>query len=351
MTWRRPVSTIRSERSSCRALLTASRDAPVHAASSSWESGSSISIRPSARRPEALGQLDEAVRDAPDDVVGREVGLLRVGVAQAPRDHPQDHERHARTALEERREGRARDQQGLDRLERGHRGRARLAVDRRQLAEQVAGPADRDDHLAAGGAERRDLGAAAQQHDHRPRLVALVEERHVGAVGAPPADGPQVVGLGLRQRVEEGAGHVAEHRTRGLEHSARAVGGCGAGRGRMSSQRASGIATVMFTDVEASTDMTTRMGDDAAARLFGEHDRIVREQVAAHGGRTVRSTGDGFLVLFDSAREAVGVRAVDPDGSRGAGGRHPGADRPQRRRGASRATASCSARRSTSPRA
>ena len=73
----------------------------------------------------------------------------------------------------------------------------------------------------------------------------------------------------------------------------------------MSSQRASGVATVMFTDVEASTDLTTRQGDDAAGRLFAEHDRIVRDHVAAHGGRHVRSTGDGFLVLFDSARGAV----------------------------------------------
>src|SRR3954468_13907670 len=76
--------------------------------------------------------------------------------------------------------------------------------------------------------------------------------------------------------------------------------------GDTSLQRASGIATVMFTDVEASTGTTTRMGDEAAGRLFGEHDRIIRDQVAAHGGRTVRSTGDGFVVLFDSARKAVG---------------------------------------------
>ena len=75
--------------------------------------------------------------------------------------------------------------------------------------------------------------------------------------------------------------------------------------GAMSEQRTSGIATVMFTDVEASTDITTRLGDDAAASLFAAHDRIVREQVAAHGGRDVRSTGDGFLVVFDSPRAAV----------------------------------------------
>jgi YVTN family beta-propeller protein len=73
----------------------------------------------------------------------------------------------------------------------------------------------------------------------------------------------------------------------------------------MNEQRTSGIATVMFTDVEASTDITTRLGDDAAASLFAAHDRIVREEVAAFGGRDVRSTGDGFLVVFDSARAAV----------------------------------------------
>jgi adenylate cyclase len=61
----------------------------------------------------------------------------------------------------------------------------------------------------------------------------------------------------------------------------------------------------MFTDVEASTDLTTRQGDAAAGRLFAEHDRIVRDRVAAHGGRRVRSTGDGVLVVFESARSAV----------------------------------------------
>jgi YVTN family beta-propeller protein len=73
----------------------------------------------------------------------------------------------------------------------------------------------------------------------------------------------------------------------------------------MSEQYTSGIATVMFTDVEASTDITTRLGDDAAASLLATHDTVVLDQVAAHGGRDVRSTGDGFLVVFDSPRAAV----------------------------------------------
>jgi YVTN family beta-propeller protein len=73
----------------------------------------------------------------------------------------------------------------------------------------------------------------------------------------------------------------------------------------MNEQRTSGIATVMFTDVEASTDITTRLGDDAAASLLATHNTIVLDQVAAYGGRDVRSTGDGFLVVFDSPRAAV----------------------------------------------
>jgi YVTN family beta-propeller protein len=73
----------------------------------------------------------------------------------------------------------------------------------------------------------------------------------------------------------------------------------------MNEQRTSGTATVMFTDVESSTDITTRLGDDAAAALLATHDTIVLDQVAAHGGHDVRSTGDGFLVFFDSARAAV----------------------------------------------
>jgi class 3 adenylate cyclase/ABC-type oligopeptide transport system substrate-binding subunit len=73
----------------------------------------------------------------------------------------------------------------------------------------------------------------------------------------------------------------------------------------MSPQQTSGVATVMFTDLEASTDTTTRLGDDAAAAFFATHDRIVREQFEAHGGRRVKSTGDGFLALFDSARSAI----------------------------------------------
>jgi YVTN family beta-propeller protein len=73
----------------------------------------------------------------------------------------------------------------------------------------------------------------------------------------------------------------------------------------MSEQRTSGTATVMFTDAESSTDITTRLGDEAAACLLATHNTVVLDQVAAYGGHDVRSTGDGFLVVFDSARAGV----------------------------------------------
>jgi class 3 adenylate cyclase len=41
----------------------------------------------------------------------------------------------------------------------------------------------------------------------------------------------------------------------------------------VSSTRPTSIATVMFADLEASTETTTRLGDDEAANLFAQHDR------------------------------------------------------------------------------
>ena len=191
MTWRRPVLTICSDRSSCRAWPTASRDAPVQAASSSWESG----------------------------------------------DHPQDHQRDARVVFEERGERGARNQQGIDGLSVVDGARARLRVDRCHLAQQVAG--------ARAISHARGLECACRRAERVARRNGVYTTRLIS------------------------------------------------------------IATVMFTDLEGSTETTTRLGDDEAAGLFAQHDRIVRDAIAVHGGRQVRSTGDGFLVLFDSARSGV----------------------------------------------
>jgi len=66
-----------------------------------------------------------------------------------------------------------------------------------------------------------------------------------------------------------------------------------------------GTVTVLFTDVEGSTDLTTRRGDEAAQEILRVQRELVRQQVERHSGHEVKSLGDGFMVAFASARRAV----------------------------------------------
>jgi class 3 adenylate cyclase len=66
-----------------------------------------------------------------------------------------------------------------------------------------------------------------------------------------------------------------------------------------------GTVTILFTDIEGSTALAQRLGDKAYHALLAEHNRILREQVARHGGHEVKSMGDGFMVAFASAARAL----------------------------------------------
>ena len=70
-------------------------------------------------------------------------------------------------------------------------------------------------------------------------------------------------------------------------------------------ENAPGTKTILFTDVEGSTDLRTRVGDDAAHTVLREHEETVRDLIARNGGREVKSLGDGFMAAFVSARSAV----------------------------------------------
>ena len=63
--------------------------------------------------------------------------------------------------------------------------------------------------------------------------------------------------------------------------------------------------TILFTDVEGSTALTQRLGDDAARTLLREHERITREALTEHGGSEVKTMGDGFMTSFTSATKAL----------------------------------------------
>ncbi len=70
-----------------------------------------------------------------------------------------------------------------------------------------------------------------------------------------------------------------------------------------------GTVTILFSDIEGSTAMTERLGDQRWLELLREHNAIVRKQVAAHEGFEVKSEGDGFMLAFGSARRALGCAA------------------------------------------
>lgn len=65
------------------------------------------------------------------------------------------------------------------------------------------------------------------------------------------------------------------------------------------------FTTIVFTDLTASTETLARIGDSRWRSLLAEHNEAARAQIERFGGREVKTTGDGFLVMFDSPARAV----------------------------------------------
>jgi class 3 adenylate cyclase len=66
-----------------------------------------------------------------------------------------------------------------------------------------------------------------------------------------------------------------------------------------------GTVTLLFSDMAGFTAMTERLGDLRAREVIRVHNRTVRDQLEAHGGYEVELQGDGFLLAFGSARQAL----------------------------------------------
>ena len=64
--------------------------------------------------------------------------------------------------------------------------------------------------------------------------------------------------------------------------------------------------TVMFTDIEGSTSLTQRLGDEGAQTLLREHNEMVRRALDSYNGKEIKHTGDGIMASFFSASRAVG---------------------------------------------
>ncbi len=69
------------------------------------------------------------------------------------------------------------------------------------------------------------------------------------------------------------------------------------------------LVALMLTDMVGYTRLS-QTDEARALRLLDDHGKAIRDSVQAHGGRTIKGTGDGFLVEFPSALQAVSC-AID----------------------------------------
>ena len=66
-----------------------------------------------------------------------------------------------------------------------------------------------------------------------------------------------------------------------------------------------GTLTIMFTDLEQSTAMVSEQGEREAYKIINAHNIVLRERFREFRGHEAKRMGDGFLVLFASARDAL----------------------------------------------
>lgn len=73
------------------------------------------------------------------------------------------------------------------------------------------------------------------------------------------------------------------------------------------------LATVVMTDLVASTGHLSAIGDTAWTDILGRHDATLRELASRFRGEEIGHTGDGMLLVFDGPSRAVtfAAEAVD----------------------------------------
>lgn len=68
---------------------------------------------------------------------------------------------------------------------------------------------------------------------------------------------------------------------------------------------ADGSIAILFSDIEGSTELNHRLGDRGWVQLLAKHDRILTKAIDAHEGHVIKKQGDGFMVAFAEATQAV----------------------------------------------
>ncbi len=68
---------------------------------------------------------------------------------------------------------------------------------------------------------------------------------------------------------------------------------------------ASGVRTILFTDLVSHSEMMSRLGDEQGRKVLREHEDVTRRLLSEYGGDEVKSMGDGFMASFGSVTKGV----------------------------------------------
>ncbi len=68
---------------------------------------------------------------------------------------------------------------------------------------------------------------------------------------------------------------------------------------------ADGEVVIVFSDIEGSTEINEALGDREWVKILERHTKVVDKLVGDHGGHVVKNQGDGFMIAFGDALQAV----------------------------------------------
>jgi class 3 adenylate cyclase/ketosteroid isomerase-like protein len=130
-----------------------------------------------------------------------------------------------------------------------------------------------------------------EPRDLRFTFVFVIEAgmwRIVQSHGSISVSNPEVIGYEMTKSLEDLLSSMGQ----GVEDELR------------SSVR-EGTVTILFTDIEGSTELAASVGDVAWADTIDWHDAKIRSIVEARAGSVVKTLGDGAMTVFSSVREAA----------------------------------------------
>ncbi len=174
------------------------------------------------------------------------------------------------------------------------------------------------ERMAAAAQAAGDLAAAITLTRRQATLDPLSEEAHRELIRRLAANGDRSAALTTYRRLADRfaaeLGIVPSPATRELVEQIRA--GASAAAAPTSpppepslpaaqGERRTGTVTLLFTDQVGSTETLQRLGDEEGERLRRAHFALLREAAAMHRGEEVKNLGDGLMVAFVSAVDAI----------------------------------------------